>query len=44
MHTIPTDLLKAIAAYLEQRPFREVAGLLLAMQEQCKPTEKEPQQ
>jgi hypothetical protein len=39
MHTIPSDLLQAIAAYLETRPYREVAGLLAAMQEHCKPVE-----
>lgn len=43
-HTIPTDLLQAIASYLETRPYREVAGLLAAMRAQCKPVEPKGQE
>ena len=39
MHTIPTELLKEIAAYLQQRPFRDVVGLLMQIEQQCKPVE-----
>ena len=40
MHIIPTELLKAIADYLQQRPFREVVGLLVQIEHQCKPVEE----